>query len=272
MKIKEIIKKEHILVTFLSGLLITIFTGFLTNNPEIVIPELQHYGYPLVWRIGTIPQTQEIIITNLLINFIFWIAISLVILVILNKLRIDKIKILSFLLVLFISGLFMLIVHEMGHIIFGIIGGGELELIKIAYLELYPKIELTSNFVLGRATLTGFESDFGRGLYLLMGSMSTNILAWVLAPFKNKNIILKVSGIFGLLDLPTYTLFPQFGLKHWIVIGGSSPEPLTGARLMGIPDWTFYLFVLFSTIGLTYIYFLKGNKKNLKQKINYFLS
>jgi hypothetical protein len=75
-------------------------------------------------------------------------------------------------------------------------------------------------------------------------------------------VALKILGFFGMLDLPFYVIFPQIGLQHWIFLGGGEPEPLLGARKMGIPDPIFYLIVVLTTLGLIFLYF-----ENIRVKV-----
>jgi hypothetical protein len=97
---------------------------------------------------------------------------------------------------------------------------------------------------------------------LLGGLMMTSFAAWIIANIvrtvrlsSRRQLVLKMVGLWGILDLPFYVIFPQLGLRHWIVLGGHEPEPLIGARMMGIPDPVFYLAIVLSTIGLNILYF-----------------
>lgn len=88
----------------------------------------------------------------------------------------------------------------------------------------------------------------------------TNVVSWflVLVLLKTKlghttQIALKISGLFGLLDLPFYVVFPQIGLRHWVFLGGDRPEPLLGARKIGVPDPLFYVvtfLITFACMGM----------------------
>jgi len=169
------------------GLILSLATG-LVIKPEIGIPEIRHYGYPLFWR--------------------------------------------------------------------------ETNLMQIAYFEIYPHPAITPEFRLGYAQVEGLTTQFASGLMSLGGSLTTNIASWLIAlilltvslGYKTQ-LALKILGLFGFLDLPLYVLFPQLGLPHWIFIGGCTPEPLIGARKMGIPDPIFYTMVILSTLGLVFAYF-----------------
>ncbi|MEM1674307.1 MAG: hypothetical protein QXN24_05875 [Candidatus Bathyarchaeia archaeon] len=133
---------------------------------------------------------------------------------------------------------------------------------KIAYLEIYPRLAITSNFELGVTRVHGLQyGSAAYGLMLLGGSVTTNIVSWILGLILLKSslssrlrIPLKVLGLFGILDLPFYIVFPMMRLQHWILLGGREPEPVIGAQMIGIPDPAFHLAVATSTIGLTLIY------------------
>jgi hypothetical protein len=158
-------------------------------------------------------------------------------------------------------GLLMDLTHELGHALWGIVAGGHLAYLKITYFQIYPNFALTPTFVLGYVEVMGLTTGFARGLFLLGGSVTTNIIAWLIGLIlltvhivDRKKIILKTLGFFGILDLPLYVLFPQIGLQHWILLGGNIPEPLLGARQMGILDPVLYAIVVFTTLGLLLLY------------------
>jgi hypothetical protein len=161
-------------------------------------------------------------------------------------------------------GLLMDLAHEFGHALWGIAAGGELVYLKIAYFEIYPNLALTTTFVLGYVEVGSLRTGFAQGLFLLGGSLTTNIVAWLLGLFLlrvhigyRKQVALKTLGFFGILDLPLYVLFPQIGLQHWILLGGNIPEPLIGARHIGMADPAFYTVVVFTTLGLLLLYFAR---------------
>lgn len=166
-------------------------------------------------------------------------------------------------LVLFVPlGLVMDFTHEFGHALWGTAAGGRLNYMQITYLVVYPRLMVTPLFRLGYVEVTGLSTSFRHGLFLLGGSLTTNIVSWLLALILLKRdfghrtqVSLKVLGFFGLLDLPFYVIFPQIGLRHWIFLGGNWPEPLIGAREVGIPDPLFYTVVTLSTLGLVLLYY-----------------
>lgn len=259
--VSETLGLKSVVKAIVCGVLLSLATGLFENHPEISIIEAKYYGYPLVWRVTKTFQPTEFKVTNLTVDAVFWFAISFIALVCLGMLK----QKLGFEYKTFITpiGLFvplgfvMDFIHEFGHVMWGIAAGGKLTYMKIAFFEIYPTFGITSQFRLGFVEVEGLTTGFKYGLFLLGGSLTTNIVAWLLAPlllrtrfgYKTK-IALRIFGLFGLLDLPLYVVLPQIGLQHWIFLGGYQPEPLVGARKMGMPDPAFYLIVILSTLGL----------------------
>jgi len=271
---KNLILKRRI-VTLVCGILVAFATGLVENPPDMSIVGFRYYGYPLIWRVTKTLEPTEFIFINLAVDATFWFIIFFLALAVLEKISLPELKayfkhdrfILH--LVLFIPlGLVMDFVHELGHAIWGVALGGSLDYMKIAYFEVYPRFNVTSKFILGYVVVTGLQTDFAYGLFRLSGSMTTNIVSWLLALILlRKNFgrktqdALKILGLFGLLDLPFYTVFPQIGLRHWIFLGGDEPEPLLGARKIGVPDPAFYIIVIFITLGLSFLYFKPPRKR-----------
>jgi len=145
----------------------------------------------------------------------------------------------------------------------------------IAYLEVYPRMTITPEFELGLGRVEGLAyGSFAYGLMLLGGSMTTNIASWILAlillavTFPTKaQVALKFLGLFGILDLPFYVLFPQLGLGHWIFLGeGCGSEPINGAQMIGISDPAFYFAIALSTFGLV-LFYSKTLRRNIVNSI-----
>ena len=260
------LRLSSLVVAVVCGLLLALATGLVENRPGVGIPEYKRYGYPLVWRVTKTFEPTEFRFTSLAIDAAFWIAISFLALIILEmlKLRVGfKYETLLLPLVLFIPlGLVMDFVHEFGHAMWGVAVGGRLTYMKIAYFEIYPQLAITPQFQLGLVKVTGLPTEFAYGFFFLGGSLTTNIVSWVLVLIllrmnvgSKTQIALRILGLLGLLDLPFYVLFPQIGLCHWIFLGGCQPEPLIGARKMGIPDPAFYTMVVLTTLGLVFLYF-----------------
>ncbi|MGB9714603.1 MAG: hypothetical protein ACPLZC_06490 [Candidatus Bathyarchaeales archaeon] len=259
------------------GVIASLATGLFENKGQIGIPENKYYGYPLVWRITSIDGSTQYMATNFALNFGFCFIISFLVLLFLWKFLSPElgmgISAKTFLLLasLFIPlGIVMDFTHELGHALWGTIMGGTITYMQIAYFQIYPQIAITPQFVLGSTMMEGLAyGSFAYGMMLLGGSLTTNIASWVLTiillktSFGNKKqIALKILGLFGVADLPFYVVFPQIGLNHWIFLGGSTPEPLIGARMMGVPDGLFYIFVAASTFGLILLHF-----KSLREKV-----
>lgn len=153
-------------------------------------------------------------------------------------------------------GLVMALVHECGHVVVGVLQGGKLTYLEVVYLQLYPRLAV--DMCQGYLGLTAVEGLSGSafGLMLLAGSLSTHLVAWGsgLIMLKRKWPALKFLWLLGVFDLPAYTALPQIGLRHFAFLGGTQPEPLLGARALGIADSTFYLTVVLSTLGLVFLY------------------
>lgn len=264
----QILRFKSLVVAMFCGVLVSLATGFVENPPEASIIGFKYYGYPLVWRVTKTLQPTEFRFASLAIDAAFWITISFLVSIILEKIALPRLRVSfkyeTFLLplVLFIPlGLVMDFVHEFGHALWGIALGGRLDYIKITFFEIYPRFAITPQFCLGYVVVTGL-AGFEYGLFLLGGSLTTNIVSWLLALILLKRslryktqVALRILGLFGLLDLPFYVLFPQIGLQHWIFLGGDTPEPLIGARKMGMPDPAFYIMVFLTTLGLIFLYF-----------------
>ena len=259
------------------GVLLSLATGIIENPPsEVGIPEHKLFGYPLVWRVTKTFEPTEYVFASFAIDGVFWIAISLLALIILELLRPRvgfRYETLLLILVLFIPlGLAMDFVHELGHAMWGTAVGGRLTYMQIAFFEIYPRLAIAPQFRLGYAQLEGLTTKFASGLMSLGGSLTANVASWVTAlallrislGYKTR-AALKIFGLFGLFDLPFYVLFPQLGLRHWIFLGGSQPEPLIGARNMGMPDLTFYIMTVLTTLGLSFIYFQPLWQKVMKR-------
>jgi hypothetical protein len=245
---------------------LSLATGVVENSSDASIIGYRFYGHPLVWRVTKTLQPTEFRFINLAIDTVFWIVIALLVLIMLEQLRLRggfRYKTLLLPLVLFVPlGLVMDFVHELGHAVWGTAVGGRLTYMQIAYFEIYPRLGIASQFRLGYAQVEGLTTKFASGLMGLGGSLTTNFISWLIIlvllkfDFGHKTqVALKTLGLFGLLDLPLYILFPQMGLRHWIFLGGCQPEPLIGARNMGIPDPVFYSIVILTTLGLTFLYF-----------------
>jgi len=262
-------------VAIVCGLLLSLATGLVENQPEASIIEFKHYGHPLVWRVTKIFEPTEYRLDSLAMDAAFWIIISFVAIVILEVLRLRvgfKYKTFLLPLVLFVPlGLVMDFVHEFGHVIWGVALGGRLTYMKVTFFEIYPRLAITPQFTLGVVQVVWDMPSppaFEYGLFLLGGSLTTNVVSWLLALFLLRmnfrfktQVMLKMLGLFGLLDLPFYVFLPQIGLRHWIFLGGCQPEPLMGARNIGIPDPVFYVMVVLTTLGLVFLYFKPFLKK-----------
>jgi len=251
------------------GVLVSFATGLIPDESGMSIPEIKRYGRPLSWLVTNLNGPAEYVMTNLVIDIVFWATVSFIALLLIERMAVkseisfdSKKSLLP--LVLFIPfGLLMDVIHELGHGVWGTLVGGRLTQIQIAYFIMYPSLAVTPEFRLGAAGVEGLPyGSFAYGFMLLGGSMATNIASWIIAIVLFKMSLnnrvqdaLRVFGLFGILDLPFYIVFPQMGLCHWIFLGGCGAEPLNGTRMMGIPDFAFYLAVVISVFGLIFLYF-----------------
>jgi len=252
------------------GLLASLGTATIANESGIRLPEISHYGYPLAWIVVDLNGPTQYVLINLVFDIVFWVIISFGVLASLRRIvfpnlgiDVNQSTLLLLIFLLIPIGLIMDFVHESGHALWATTAGGRLVYMKIAYLEIYPRLAITPEFQLGLTSIEGIAyGSAAYGLMLLGGSMTTNIASWTLALIlfrgdlpRNVQVMLKFLGLFGFLDLPFYIIFPQLGLYHWIFLGGGcGPEPLIGARMVGIPDPIFYLVVVISTLGQVFLY------------------
>jgi hypothetical protein len=258
------------------GSVLSLFTGLLENRPDASMIEVTYYGLPLAWRIVKTFQPTEIQPLNLALDIAFWGMIIFLAFILLTRdqeawqLR-HKVKsiltestykrILPWFLAFLPVGFVMDLIHEGGHALGGITQGGVFTYMQIAFFQIYPTLSLANDFRLGYTVVEGIPGNFSRGVFLLGGALTTHVASWLLALILWKihlgyktRVLLWTLGLFGLLDLPFYVFFPQIGLKHWIFVGGSSAEPLLGARLMGLPDPLFYFLFGFTTLFLGFLY------------------
>lgn len=256
-------------IAIVCGILASLGTATISFETGMSLPEIRHCGYPLPWLVTDLNGPTDYIPANLALDVMFWITVSLVTLIFLQKLafpnlgiHVGRKSILVPTILLIPLGLVMAFVHEFGHAIWGTAVGGTLTYMKIAYLEIFPRLTLTHEFHLGLTGIHGLAyGSVAYGLMLLGGSITTHIASWILGVLSLKTGLntkaqagLKTFGIFGILDLPFYTVFPQIGLRHWVFLGGQEPEPLNGARMIGVPDLAFYSIVALSTVGLMLLY------------------
>lgn len=267
---------KYLILGIACGIVVSLVTGFIENKPEASLIGFRHYGYPFVWRVIKNLQPDDFILTNLAIDSAFWIVVSFFSLVFLERIAFPKLgikikyKALLLPLALLIPlGFFMDVIHEFGHAMAGIGVGGTLTYMRIAYFEIFPRPAIVPQFILGYVEVSGLSTSFQHGLFLLSGSLTTNAVSWILALAQLRldlgqktRVAVKIMGLFGLLDLPLYVLFPQVGLQHWLFLGGDVPEPLIGSRKLGIPDIIFYIIVALATMDLIFLY-----SESLRRKI-----
>lgn len=250
------------------GILISICSGLLENCLEASTIGSRYCGYLLIRRMAATSQRNDMAYPSWGIDAAFWIALSTLFWLATEKSELLKRRagfrhtgLLLSIVLLVPLGLAMDFVHEFGHLLCGFAAGGSLTYMKVAYFELYPRPAVSPEFQLGIVIVTGLSTGPQYGLFQLGGSLTTNLVAWALGVTLLRTRLgyraraaFGTLGVFGLLDLPLYVLFPQMGLQHWLYLGGDQPEPLIGATKMGVPVPAFYAATLTTTLGLTFLY------------------
>jgi hypothetical protein len=168
--------------------------------------------------------------------------------------RLPYLKILRvFVFTLFLATIFGTIIHEAGHCLTAVALGGRIKMIRmIPGIEIYPQVKFVgwdfSTF--GGCSTTGVKSQVGKGFGHFMGSGSTLIVAYLLllaSRFIKQKwicIMLLLQALIYAWDIISYSVFPLFGLRHWLIIGGLYPEPLRGAITMGCPQAVYFVCLL----------------------------
>ena len=84
----EIPKLKAIMLAVVCGLVAALVTGFFENMPGVSIIGAKYYGFPLYWRVTMvlISPIDTFVLTSLAINIVFWIVISLVVILLLERL------------------------------------------------------------------------------------------------------------------------------------------------------------------------------------------
>lgn len=269
-------------VAIMSGIIVSMVSGFFENVAQGDMIGARGFGHPWTWRFEIIQAATQTIyrFDNLVADVAFWIIFCFLVLILVEKflfLRSDSLlNNTNFVLTVALLpplALLMGFIHEVGHAAWGTAIGGTLSYMQVAYFVVYPKLVIASQFQLGSVIVTGLSTSTQHGLFLLAGSLTTNIVAWLIGLLINTRkfshrteLSLKIVGYFGLFDLPFYTIFPIFGLRHWIVLGANQPEPLIGARELGIADPIFYTVVFVITLVLILLY-SKSFRTTLHHKI-----
>ena len=138
-----------------------------------------------------------------------------------------------------------MVAHEEGHAATAMLFSQPIHSVGVVPgVELYPRLR--------RVPWDGWIAyvDHGEpprpwqaGLCKFMGGGTTALLAygWVGAAFYVGRCrpvaptFLLAAGVVFAWDILMYATMPLLGLRHAVFIGGADPEPLLGARLMGMP-------------------------------------
>jgi len=153
-----------------------------------------------------------------------------------------------------------LVVHEAGHALTALALGERIEgIVVMPGIRLHPRLALEP----WDGTVASIQHSWpGRpklaGLSLFMGSGATCLLAWLalavlaITPDRHpaRSLLITTVILFG-IDIVAYSVLPQLGLRHWLVIGGRTAEPLVGASLMGISREWFVVALAMHALGLS---------------------
>lgn len=140
--------------------------------------------------------------------------------------------------------------HETGHAVVALAYGREIRQIRVGpALTIYPSIEFGSiNLDLGEVEQAPPKSQQEEGLRDLAGSALTAIVAIILLGIfraaETSRVVRTIVSVACLVlswDIISYSTFPLLGWRHWIVLGGTEPEPVIGAGLLGVVRWAYYV-------------------------------
>jgi hypothetical protein len=166
--------------------------------------------------------------------------------------------------------LIRLVIHEAGHILTALIFKAKItNIIIMPGLRLYPNFEWLAWQGMGGAVDYSLENGtpFKSGLITLMGSGLPAIIGYLIMLMlfimrikRSRQIALLLLSLICFWDIIAYSILPEFGLRHWIIIGGKKPEPMMGAIYLGL-NYSQYqlclmLHVLLSNV-LVILYLLK---------------
>jgi hypothetical protein len=150
------------------------------------------------------------------------------------------------------------VIHEVAHgLTAEIVGGSCLWICVWPGVELYPhpgqryEGEWGTSIAKTAYAITADWADWQDGLVLLAGSGVNLLLAalalgslwlfrprgWLRYPLMAETLMIE--------DILLYAVLPElFGLRHYLFFGGSKPEPVNGAELLGCPRPIFVVSVV----------------------------
>lgn len=134
-------------------------------------------------------------------------------------------------------------VHEGGHGLTAVVLGSRVHSVAVMPgIQLYPAVELRPwSGAVAQIAYDALPDPWQAGLALVMGSGLTAIVSYgaialllIARPRGAVRFALLFLAFLFAWDGIAYSVFPMFGLAHWIWIGGRTPEPIVGAAVMGI--------------------------------------
>ena len=167
-------------------------------------------------------------------------------------------RIAVFLVTLLLVWIVSSVIHEVAHGLTVEIVGGKLLWISVwPGVQIYPQPgqpyegEWGTSIAKTAYAITADWADWQDGLVLLMGSGVNLLLAalalgglWLFRPRGWLRTLL-ISETLMIEDILLYVLLPElFGLRHYVIYGGSTPEPVNGAELLGCPRPVFVALIV----------------------------
>ena len=160
--------------------------------------------------------------------------------------------------------------HEAGHVIAGIAYGATIQQIRVGpALIVYPTVALgTANLDMGEVKQSAPKSRKEAGAWDLAGSGLTATVAIVILAVLRavaKSTLFRISALAASLilawDIVSYSIFPLLGWRHWIVLGGTDPEPLLGADLLGVARWMYYFALAVYVVAIHWLAITVSRKR-----------
>jgi hypothetical protein len=77
---------RFLILVLVVGIVVCLVSGFVENPPEAWVIGHKYYGWPLVWRITKTLMPEEYRYFELIVDFLFWIAVVLVVVLLMKRL------------------------------------------------------------------------------------------------------------------------------------------------------------------------------------------
>lgn len=168
--------------------------------------------------------------------------------------RIFAPTVLAFLIPIFILGP---VLHELGHVIVGVLQGSSVEYLEFFGFSFYPSLRFVGfqgafgsvqfDYEYGDTAAAGYRLLAGSGFTLLISILSIAVM-YLMRLIKQTARIINFAFSLYFIDLLAYTFLPKFNLGHFglglIDLCPTScdySEVLAGARLIGLNETAFQI-------------------------------